>query len=380
VAFGSDYLRDARIVVIGAGAMGAAISYRLAQAGAEVTTVERRYPGAGTTGSSFAWLNGFSKHPREYHRLNVMSIRDHQDLADELNADWAHVDGALHWARSDEPIQLANLRETIQRLRGWGVRLDQTSPEIAMRELEPDLWIDPEAVPEVYLVHREGWLDSVAMAHGVMRAAITRYGAKLERATVTGLHGPSGAVSAVGLDDGRELPADVVINAAGPEAGRVAALAGVRLALDRQIGMLISTAPAPVWLRHVVRAADVHLRPDGGARLLIQRENLDSHAVEGQPTPVDAPIIQEAVERARAIAPGLAEVPAQSVRTGIRPMPRDGHPIVGFEPSVSGLYTAVTHSGITLSARLALLIAEELAGSDVSELAPYRPDRFAAVA
>ncbi len=47
----SDYLRDARVVVIGAGAIGAALTYRLAQAGAKLTTIERRYPGAGTTGA-----------------------------------------------------------------------------------------------------------------------------------------------------------------------------------------------------------------------------------------------------------------------------------------------------------------------------------------
>lgn len=373
----SDFLRDARIVVIGAGAVGAALSYRLAQAGARVTTVERRFAGSGTSGSSFAWLNGFSKTPRHYHRLNVMGIRDHVDLADELGGRWVHIDGALHWERESDTVAVNRLRETVRRLREWGFRIDQASPETVTRELEPDLRIDPETVSEVYVAPREGWLEPVSMAHTVLHAAATRYGATLERATVSGLRGPSGAVNAVVLDDGRELPADVVINAAGPEAARIGELAGIRVPIDRQIGMLIVTAAAPVCLRHVLQGA-ARARPDGGSRLVLHPEYLDSHAVEGQPTPLDAPVIQRGLEDTRAIIPGLADVPVEAVRIGMRPMPRDGHPIVGFEPAVSGLYTVVTHSGISLAARLALLVTEELAGGDTAELEPYRPARFLA--
>ena len=58
-------------------------------------------------------------------------------------------------------------------------------------------------------------------------------------------------------------------------------------------------------------------------------------------------------------------------------MPRDGHPIVGFEPDAPGLYTVVMHSGITLAARIALLVTEDLITGDVPELEPYRQARFA---
>jgi hypothetical protein len=90
------------------------------------------------------------------------------------------------------------------------------------------------------------------MAHRVIHAAVTRYGAAPQRASVTGFSGPDGAVAGVLLDDGRELPAALVINATGPEAASVSALAGAALPIDRQIGMFFSTAPAPLCLRHVV--------------------------------------------------------------------------------------------------------------------------------
>jgi glycine/D-amino acid oxidase-like deaminating enzyme len=60
-------------------------------------------------------------------------------------------------------------------------------------------------------------------------------------------------------------------------------------------------------------------------------------------------------------------------------MPADGQSIVGRLPGADGLYVAVTHSGVTLAAHLAELIAGELvSGTAAAELAPYRPDRFTA--
>ena len=53
-----------RIVVIGAGVMGASVAYRLAQAGASVTVLEAGRVGGGTSGCSFAWTNSIAKTPR----------------------------------------------------------------------------------------------------------------------------------------------------------------------------------------------------------------------------------------------------------------------------------------------------------------------------
>ena len=45
-----------KIVIIGAGVAGLAIGWRLAQAGQEVTVLERAQPGAGATGASAGML------------------------------------------------------------------------------------------------------------------------------------------------------------------------------------------------------------------------------------------------------------------------------------------------------------------------------------
>jgi glycine/D-amino acid oxidase-like deaminating enzyme len=58
-------------------------------------------------------------------------------------------------------------------------------------------------------------------------------------------------------------------------------------------------------------------------------------------------------------------------------MPTDGQSIVGRLPGTPGVYVAVTHSGVTLAARLSQLIAEDLTTSTPPAcLAPYTPARF----
>ena len=371
----SDYLRDARVVVVGAGVIGSVLAYRLAQAGAAVTVVERAHPGAGTSGRSFAWINGFDKPPREYHRLSMRSIRDHEDLADELGGDWVHVTGSLHWADAGDTAHAARLESAVRRLVGWGTRVDRLTPEQAVRELEPDLRIDPETVAVVHLVHRSGWVDAMALATAALRAAADRYGASVVPGEVTGLPVTGGMIDGVVLADGTRLPADVVLNAAGPDAARLAALAGAALPLERTPGILLVTGPVPARLGRVAYAPELHLRPDGGGRVMIQWDPLDAAAADGAGPAREDPRVAAALERARGLMPALAHAGVEAVRLGVRPMPADGYPLVGFDPTVGNLYHVVTHSGITLAARLALLVTEELTGDDTGPLEPYRPGR-----
>ena len=374
----SDYLRDARVVVVGAGVIGAPLAYRLAQAGATVTVVERAYPGAGTTGSTFGWINGVDKPPRDYHRLNVQGIRDHEDLADELDGDWVHVTGSLHWAADADGAHRSGLEASVRQLIGWGMRVDRLTPDQVIRELEPDLRIDPAAVSAVYLVHRSGWMDAMAMAHGALRAAVERYGASVAEGEVTALPVSDGMIDRVILADGSAIEADVVVNATGPDAARLAALAGVVLPVERTPGLLLVTTPAPARLRHVAYSPEVHLRPDGGGRVLVQWDPLDNEAIGERPMAVDDPHVAAAMGHAASLLPALARASVAEARLGIRPVPRDGYPLVGFDPTVGNLYHVVTHSGVTLAARLAILVTEELTGGDTAPLEAYRPARFTA--
>ncbi|MCJ7711627.1 MAG: FAD-binding oxidoreductase, partial [Chloroflexi bacterium] len=216
--------------------------------------------------------------------------------------------------------------------------------------------------------------------HGALSAAVERYGAEVVHGEVVGARMAGTTITSLTLADGREVTADVIVNAAGPDAGRIAGLAGVSLALARTPGLLLVTAPVPARLERVAYGPGLHLRPDGGGRVMIQWEPLDGHAVEGLPLASGDPLVREGMEWASAIMPALANVDIEAVRLGVRAVPGDGYPIVGFDPLIGNLYHVVTHSGITLAARLALLVTEELAGGDLEPLEAYRPSRMAAAA
>ena len=286
--------------------------------------------------------------------------------------------GGLHWADAADAAHATGLQRTMRQLLEWGARVDRLTPAQVTAELEPDLRIDPDRVADVYLVDRAGWVDPVAMAHGTMSAAVRRYGARLVHAEVVG------------------PPASRRHDRGGGPRRRIGAGRGHRRGRGRA-GRRPRSPPSPASpcpcsgrracsssrdpprcaLRRVVYAGEVHLRPEGGARLMVQWDALDTDVLDGSTLGPDGPRVAEAMSRARAVVPGLAEVGPEAVRIGVRPVPKDGYPLVGFDTTIVNLYHVVTHSGITLSARLASLVTEELTGGDTAPLDPYRPARFA---
>ena len=79
---------------------------------------------------------------------------------------------------------------------------------------------------------------------------------------------------------------------------------------------------------------------------------------------------------ARALAPGtLLRAIFSHTTEAERPIPADGLPAVGYVRP--GVYSVVSHSGITLAPLLGPLVAAEIAESvSLDILAPYRPTRF----
>lgn len=69
-----------QIAVVGAGVIGLAVARALALQGAQVTIFDRDYMGAGTSSTTFAWVNANGKPPPAYQRLNALAMEDHARL------------------------------------------------------------------------------------------------------------------------------------------------------------------------------------------------------------------------------------------------------------------------------------------------------------
>jgi glycine/D-amino acid oxidase-like deaminating enzyme len=365
----------ARVVVIGAGVVGANVAYRLGQAGAEVIVVDAGAPGGGTSGASFAWVNSFWKEPRDYYDLNVAGMAEHGRLAAELGGGaWLHQVGNLNW--EEEPAAHARLRETAARLVKWGYALQWLSPAEA-GAMEPELAIG-DGVEAVAFTPRESYVEVVPFVAALLAAATRRGARLLAGCRVTGLLRDGGRVRGVVLADGARVEGDVVVNCAGPAAGEIARMAGVTLPIDGEPGRLVYTVPVASTLSRPIHAPGVHFRPDGAGRVVLAEEAHDLVVEEpGAPPARDGWSPERSLAAAARHLPALAGTRVEALRLGVRPMPRDRHPVVGGVPGLDGFYTVVLHSGETLGPLWGRIAAAEvLDGRPDPRLAPYRPSRF----
>ena len=373
--------------MIGAGVLGVCVAARLAEAGIGVTLLEQDRPGHAATRSSFAWLNANDKTPRAYHDLNHAGMRAWAALSAGLGgAPWYRPTGNIEWAE-DAPGR-ERLAARVHRLTGWGYRARLIGAAEAA-ELEPSLRL-PAPVAEVAWFPGEGYLLTEALVSQLAELAVRR-GATLltgEPGRVTGLEAVGGAVRAVRTAAGQVIPADAVVCCAGRWVPDLAALAGAAVPVPLvpwagpgapAPGLVVQAGPVtPPGPQRMVHSPDVYLRPHSGG--LVHLEASDAAVDLHTPEADLRRWAEELLRRARRVVRGLQDADVAGYRVCVRPMPADGRSIVGWLPGAGGVYVAVTHSGVTLAAHLARLITTELVtGAAAAELAPYRPDRFAAV-
>ena len=381
----SAELRPRRCAVIGAGVLGVCVAARLAEAGLEVTLLDRDEPGRAATGSSFAWLNANDKAPRGYHDLNHAGMRAWAALAaGPGGAAWYRPTGNLEWA-SSAPGR-ARLAARVRRLTEWGypARLIDAAEAAG---LEPSLRL-PRPAPDVAWFPDEGYLLTGPLVRHLAEVA-ARHGATVlsgEPGRVIGVDTAGGTARAVRTAAGRTIPADLVVCCAGrwvPELAELAGAAGpVPLVpwaepAAAAPGLVVQAGPVtPPGPQRIVHAPDVFLRPHTGG--LVHLEAPDAAVDLHTPRADLRRWAEELLRRARNVVRGLQEAAVAGYRVCVRPMPADGRSIVGWLPGAGSVYVAVTHSGVTHGAHQARRITTELVtGAPADELAPYRPDRFA---
>lgn len=369
------------MAVIGAGVLGASIAGHLARLGHTVTLIEASHVGAGTTATSFAWVNANQKTPRDYFELNVAGMAAHrQALAEGGAPPWLHLTGHLQWAAGGAGQAALDAKD--ERLRAWGYAVTRLRPA-DVRDLEPDLLL--EGVDEVSYYREEGYLlPRLYLGHLVRvceEAGVTlRTGS-----AVVGFDAAAGPrLRAARMASGDAVAADVFVSCCGRWTPEVAARAGVWIPLvpaetgSAAVGLLGTTAPVATRLRRVVSSSQLNLRPDGGGRILLQALGLDGTVQPEAPPGIDSPHGAELLRRAGRLLRHFDGAYLESMRVGVRALPVDGRSVVGWAPGVEGLYVVVTHSGITLAPVLGELAAREVAGgADEALLRPFRPSRFA---
>ena len=366
-----------KVVVIGAGIIGCSVANYLAEVGCSVTVVDSADVAGGATRASFAWLNSNAKEPKIYHDLNVAGVQEHVRFAAESKrAPWFHPSGNFEWSTTGDGE--AYLEAKVRRLRDWGYSAEWVTVE-ELEKREPDVSVGRARKAKIAFYPNEGWVDPHGLARELLRRA-TQMGATVHtgREVVSMDADGDGRIARVITHTEERFDSDLVVVCAGPATGKVVSLAGGSLPMKNRAGAIALSAPVRIGLQSVLHAPAVAIRPDQGGRVLMllrARHVLSTTQLSGAHSLRD---VNRALAAAADYVPALRGSRIESTRVGVRPIPYDGLPVVGFLPGFQNLYVAVTHSGVTLALLLGRLIGSEVAlHRPEPALAPFRPERFA---
>lgn len=358
-----------KVVVVGAGIVGASFAWHLAREGAAVTVIEAAGVASAATEKSFGWINASFSETPAYFALRMAGIEAWRGVGRTLGPQaglrWG---GSLWWEEAGDALQAqaAALRDL-----NYDMEIIEKNSILAM---VPGLARVPDAAIHVRC---EGAVDMAAATQRMLDAAVERGASVLIGVALEGVEARAGRLRAVRTSHGW-IDADAVVLATGAASGAVLAALDFNLPMQNKRGMILHSAAIAPLLEPIVLAPGVHVR-----------QAADGHLVVGEIFSGDGPgaarlahdpagLAAEVMARLAALLPATAGIALERVMLGTRPVPGDGFPAVGPVPGVEGLYLATMHSGITLAPIIGQLgAAEVMGGPEAALLAPFRPARFA---
>lgn len=363
-------------IVIGAGIVGAAITFRLAERGLRVRVLEAAdAPATGSTGRSAAGVR--VQFGRELNvRLSWASIEEYRTFEERYGASSGYrPQGYLFLVPADRWPAHA---EGVQLQRRLGVPVEELAPDEARRHLP----FDVGGVHRATFGPADGVVDPHAIATTYLRRA-REAGATVHLATPARSASRADGVWRVDTPGGA-FEAPLVVNAAGAWAGRVAASAGLALPVEPLRRMVFVTGPTAhehAYPLTIDVATGAYLRSEG-RRLLFGRSNPDERPgfLEG----VDWDWLEPTLEAALVRFPFLADagLDRRASWWGYYEVTPDHDAILGRHPDAEGWIDAAGFSGhgVQHAAMVGRLITEEaLDGvARTLDLGPLRHERFAA--
>jgi sarcosine oxidase subunit beta len=337
-----------RIVVAGAGVVGASIAYHLALKGADgVVLADTGTVASGATGKALGGVRQqFSSAPE------VRLARESVGFFRSLGAELFEPVGYLFLATSEAGLAELERRREVQAALGVPVeRVDASRVD--------GLFVD-DVLGAVFCAE-DGTADPAGITHELVRRA-------------AGL-----GVDVLEETDALELDAGTLVLATGAASAPLAAKLGVELPVRPLVRQLVETAPIDGIPRDlpltIESESGFHFRHRGGALVLAMPEATPRW---GSEEAVDERLVQDWVARIARRYPPAAGVPVSSAWAGLYDMTPDAHPIVG--EVADGLYAACGFSGhgFMQAPAVGRIVADELLGDDPGfDLTPYRLERFA---
>jgi sarcosine oxidase, subunit beta len=333
----------ADVVVVGGGVVGASAAYHLASAGAGRVLLLERADALGT-GATGACAGGFRhQFSSEINiRLSQASVPMITRFAQEhgLPLDvWQ--DGYLFLVRTE--ASWAGFRAAAELQRSLGVDARLLAAEEAA-ELVPGIALD--GVLGAAYCPDDGIADPAGLTNGYATLA-RRAGAEIRTGVeVAVVRTHAGRVLGVDTADGA-IHAPVVIDAAGPWAGLLAATAGVDLPIEPIPRNVVVTGPFPgaPERRTLVIDAETSFYFHREGRGVLMGMGSPAERTSFDTAPGARFIAEEILPTAVRVFPALEEAGIQHTWAGLYEMTPDRHPIIGEAPGLTGFYLANGFSG-----------------------------------
>mgnify|MGYP006266827571 CR=1 FL=1 len=333
----------ADVVVVGGGIVGASAAYHLAAAGAGRVLLLEREPRL-ATGSTGACAGGFRlQFSSEVNiRLSLASVPMITGFTEEhgLPLDVAQ-DGYLFLLRRPEDVAAFAAAASLQR--GLGVPVEELDGDAAAA-LVPG--VAREGLVGATYCPLDGIADPSGLTEGYAAIA-RRAGAEIRTGVdVTAIRVGEGRVLGVETTRG-PIAAPLVVDAAGPWAGTLAASAGVRLPLEpvpRNVVVTSGFPGVPERRTLVIDAAtSFYFHREGPGVLMGMGDPGERPSFDCTPDAafIEGPLLETALR----VFPPIERAGIARTWAGLYEMTPDRHPIIGPAPGVAGLLLANGFSG-----------------------------------
>ena len=366
-------MSDCDVAVIGAGVIGAAVTYELVSRGASVTVLDARGVGLGSTqaaaGMLVPYLEGFG---RPILPLAAASLAQYDDFIDRVSQDSGvdvgyHRTGSLQVATSGASSdELAHIAEAAH---ASGVACEPLNGT-ALRDAEPLLTLEASVG---LLIPTHGFVLTADLS-GALAAGSIKHGARMLI--------PEHALGIEPADDGvivrvqnARVTARHVVVAAGSWSGGIT-IAGVpRLPVRPVRGQLLQLAWGGPPLHRIVWGPRCYLVPAGPGTILVGATVEDV----GFDERTTAAGVRELLDAACHLIPALGDATFVAARAGLRPATLDEMPLIGRSTKIRGLVYATGHyrNGVLLAPLTARAVADLILDNREDPLlAATSPQRF----
>lgn len=256
------------VIIIGGAIVGSSVAYYLRKEGfaGSIALIERdpQFSHAATTLSMASIRQQFSI--AENIRLSRFTLGLFRRLKEEFgdDADIGFREGGYLILASDEGMPVLRANHATQRTEGADIVLEDAA---ALVRRFP--WMSAEGIAGgAYGASGEGWFDAHALL-GLLRRALKTGSVDPIAADVVAVERNGSKITGVALDNGERLEGGIVVNAAGPNAGRVAAMAGLALPVEprKRSVFVFEARERYADMPLLVDPSGIYVRPEGSVYL-----------------------------------------------------------------------------------------------------------------